>query len=61
MALFVGPVGVKLANATLNHDPCGSMRGIGHGDSFRRRLGRKNGRIGAIDHFDSKKGISTII
>jgi hypothetical protein len=52
MPLFICPVGVKLANATLNHDSRAPIRGIRHGDSFCRRLGRENGRISAIDHFD---------
>ena len=54
MALLVSPVRVKLPDATLNHDSRGSMSGICHADSFRRRLGRQDGRISAIDQFDPK-------
>jgi hypothetical protein len=53
MPLFVGPIGVKLPNTVLNHDPCGAMSGVSHGDAFRRRLRRQDGRVGAIDDFNA--------
>jgi len=52
--LFVCPVWVKLSNASFYHGSRGSMGGIGHGDPFCRRLRRKNGRIGTVDHFNPK-------
>jgi hypothetical protein len=54
VSLLVGPVGVELLDTTLNHRSSGSVRRVGHRNSFERRLGRQDRRIAPVDHFDAQ-------
>src|SRR5437764_791608 len=52
--LFLGPIRVQLPHPALDHGPCGSMRGIDEGDSFRGRFGREKRRLNPTDDLDAQ-------